>query len=103
MMVTLTKLLEIRMVANKRSESSNKALIRLSEECSPSSISFKSPGESEKKAISEADTKPDAYNNMTANMIAMIAPTVGDVTVTPSNKSVKRHKYESGSKEYGFS
>ena len=101
--VTFTKLLEIRIVANKCSESSSRALIRLSEEVCPSSISLKSPGDREKKAISEADTKPDAYNNITANKIAMIAPMVGAVTVTPSNKSAKRHKYESGSKESGFS
>ena len=61
--VTFTKLLEIRIVANKCSESSSRALIRLSEEVCPSSISLKSPGDREKKAISEADTKPDAYNN----------------------------------------
>ena len=102
-MVTLTKLLEIRIVANKRSESFSRALIRLSEVCFPSSISLKSTGEREKKAICEADTKPEAYNNKTANKIAMIAPMVGAVTVTPSNKSAKRHKYESGSKESGFS
>ena len=59
-MVTFTKLFEIRIVANKRSESSNKAMIRLSDECSSSSISLRSPGEREKNAISEADTKPDA-------------------------------------------
>ena len=51
-MVTLTKLLEIRIVANKRSESFSRALIRLSEVCFPSSISLKSTGEREKKAIS---------------------------------------------------
>ena len=101
-MVTLTKLLEIRIVANKRSESFSRALIRLSEVCFPSSISLKSTGEREKKAISEADTKPED-NNKTANKIAIMAPMVGAVTVTPSNKSAKRHKYESGSKESGFS
>lgn len=99
----IDKLLEIRIVANKRSESFSRALIRLSEVCFPSSISLKSTGEREKKAISEADTKPEAYNNKTANKIAMMAPMVGAVTVTPSNKSAKRHKYESGSKESGFS
>ena len=50
-MVTLTKLLEIRIVANKRSESFSRALIRLSEVCFPSSISLKSTGEREKKAF----------------------------------------------------
>ena len=102
-MVTLTKLLEIRIVANKRSESFSRELICLSKAYFPSYISFKSTSKREKKAISEADTKPDAYNNITANKIATMAPKVGAVTVTPSNKSAKWHKYESGSKESGFS
>ena len=83
--ITLTKLLDIRIVANKRSESASRDL--------------KSLGENEKNAISDADTKPEANNNRTANEIATMAPTEGAVTVTPSNKSAKRHKYESGSKE----
>ena len=91
-MVTLTKLLEIRIVANKRSESFSRALIRLSEVCFPSSISLKSTGEREKKAISEADTKPEAYNNKTEITRYMIAPMVGAVTVTLSTNS--RVKYE---------
>ena len=99
----MTKLLEIRMVANKRSESFSKDLIYLSEEWFSSSISFKSFGANEKKAISEAETKPDANNSNTANTIAMIAPIEGGVTTTPSNKSAKRHKNESGSKESIFS
>ena len=103
MMVTFTKLLDIRIVANNRSESANKSLIRLSEEWSSSSISFKSPGDKEKNAISDADTKPDANNKSIANDMATIAPAEGDITVTPSNNSAKRHKYESGSKEYNFS
>ena len=57
----------------------------------------------EKKAISDADTKPDANNKSIANDMATIAPAEGGITVTPSNNSVKRHKYESGSKEYNFS
>ena len=77
-MVTLTKLLEIRMVANKRSESSNKAVICLSEEWFSSSISLRSLGDKEKKAISEADTKPEAHNNNTARVIAIIAPNEGE-------------------------
>ena len=97
--ITLTKLLEIRMVANKRSESANKSLMYLSEECSSSSTSFKSLGDKEKNAISDADTKPEANNNNTANEIAIMAPMEGAVTVTPSNNSAKRHKNESGSKE----
>ena len=76
-MVTFTKLLDIRIVASKRSESSNKEVIYLSDECSSSSISLRSLGDKEKKAISEADTKPDANNNNTAKDIAIIAPTEG--------------------------
>lgn len=101
-MVTFTKLFEIRMVANNRSESFNKALIRLSERCSSASMEFKSEGESEKKAISDADTKPEAYSRITTKHNATIAPIEGGMTVTPSHKSAKRHKYESGSKEYKF-
>ena len=76
-MVTLTKLLEIRIVANNRSESSNKAIMRLSDECSSSSISLRSFGDKEKNAISDADTKPEANNNNTAKTIAITAPNEG--------------------------
>lgn len=47
-MVTFTKLFVISIVANSRSVSSNKFLIFSSEGCFPSSIEFKSDGESEK-------------------------------------------------------
>lgn len=77
MMVTFTKLLDIRIVASNFSESSNKATIRLSEACSSFSISLRSLGEREKNAISEADTKPEANNNNIAKEIATIAPTEG--------------------------
>ena len=102
-MVTFTKLLEIKIVANKRSESFNKVMMRLSDECSSSSISLRSFGEREKNAISEADTKPDANKSNTARMIATMAPNEGGQTVTPSKSSAKRHKYESGSKECNLS
>lgn len=46
--VTLTKLFEIRMVASKRSESSSKALMRESEGCSFSSTLLRSEGDNEK-------------------------------------------------------
>lgn len=102
-MVTFTKLLDIKIVANKCSESSNSSFIFESEEERSSSISFKSEGESEKKAISEAETKPDAYNKTIANTNATIAPKEGGITVTPLHKSNKRDKYESGSKDLNFS
>ena len=103
MMVTLTKLLEIKIVASKRSESLSRDMMRLSEGCSSSSISLRSFGEREKNAISDADTKPDANNSNTAKTMATMAPNEGVATVTPSKSSAKRHKYESGSKECNFS
>lgn len=107
MIVTFTKLLDINIVANKRSESSSKAVIFASAGCFSCSISFKSDGEREKKAISEAETKPEAYNSKTARINAIIAPTEGEVTVTPLKRFAKKssnwHKYESGSKDLGFS
>ena len=87
--VTLTKLFEIRMVASKRSESSSKALMRESEGCSFSSTLLRSEGDNEKKAISDAETKPEAYNNRIARINAIIAPIEGVTTVTPSHKSCK--------------
>ena len=48
------------MVANNRSESFSNALIFLSERCSSSSMELRSDGESEKEAIYEADTNPEA-------------------------------------------
>ena len=77
MIVTFTKLLEIKMVANSFSESFNKAIIRPSEECSSSYISLRLFGEREKNAISEADTKPEANNSNTAKLIVTIAPKEG--------------------------
>ena len=101
--VTFTKLFDIRIVASKRSESSSNAIILASEGCFSSSISLLSFGDNEKKAISEAETKPEANNNNIAKIKAIIAPMEGVITVTPSNKFAKWHKYESGSKELGFS
>ena len=103
MMVTLTKLLEIRMVARSLSESSSNDKIYLSDECFSSSTSFKSLGDKEKNAISEADTNPETKSKSTANTMATMAPIVGADTVTSLNKSAKWHKNESGSKELNFS
>ena len=77
MMVTFTKLLDIKIVANNRSVSFSKSIMRLSDGCSSSSISLRSVGDKEKNAISEADTKPDANNSNTAKEMATIAPTEG--------------------------
>ena len=55
--VTFTKLFVINIVASRRSLSDNKSLILESDGCLRSAIVFKSAGESEKKAISEAEAK----------------------------------------------
>lgn len=102
-MVTLTKLLDIRMVASKYSESPSNALIRESDGCSSPSILLRSDGDKEKNAISDAETKPEAYNKTAARIIATTAPAVGGVTVTPSHRFCQKDKYESGSKEIKFS
>lgn len=102
-MVTFTKLFDINIVASSLSEWSNRYLIFLSATLFSSSILFKSFGEREKKAISEADMKPDAYNNAPANIIDTIAPKDGAVIVTSLIKSDNPDKNESESKEYCFS
>lgn len=102
-MVTLTKLFDINIVARSFSEWFKRYLIFLSATLFSSSILLKSFGDREKNAISEADMKPDAYNNAPANIIDTTAPKEGVVTVTLENRSVKRDKYESASKESGFS
>ena len=87
-MVTFTKLFVMRTVANKLSELSSKLLIFSSEGCLSSSISLKSEGEREKKAISEAEAKPDANKRTPAEIIARIAANEGGLTVIPLNISV---------------
>lgn len=81
--VTFTKLLVIKIVANNRSVSDNKFVIFLSDGCFPSAIAFKSEGEREKKAISEADANPDTNNSKPANTIATIADIDGVCTDMP--------------------
>ena len=81
--VTFTKLFVIRIVASNRSVSDNKLVIFLSDGCFPSAITFKSEGEREKKAISEADANPETNNNKPANTIATIADTDGVCTDIP--------------------
>ena len=66
-MVTFTKLFVIRIVANKRSLLSSRLLIFSSEGCFLSAIAFRSDGEREKKAISEADAKPETSKSKPAN------------------------------------
>lgn len=98
-MVTLTRLLTIKIVANNRSEFSNKELIFLSEGWFLCSILLKSDGESEKNAISEPETKPETSNNIAASSSAISAIKEGVCTVTPLKTSANWHKYASGSNE----
>lgn len=103
MIVTFTKSLAIKMVANKCSESFNKDLIRLSTIFSCLSTSFKSLGEREKNAISDAETKAEHPKSITANKSATIAPKLGAITVTPLNRDCISDMNESESKEIRFS
>lgn len=91
-MVTFTKLFVIKIVANRRSVLSNKLLIFTSEGCFFSAMAFKSDGESEKNAISEAEAKPETSSNKPANTIAMMAEIEGKCTVTPLKISANWHK-----------
>ncbi|KAA6319655.1 hypothetical protein EZS27_030481, partial [termite gut metagenome] len=84
--------LVINIVANKRSESAKSLLILLSEEWLPSRISFKSTGEREKKAISEAELKPETNNNKQAKTRVIKASKEGGVTDIPLKISAMRHK-----------
>ena len=80
---TFTKLLAIRIVANNRSESAFKAMIFRSDSCFSSSISLMSVGDREKKAISEAEAKPEQRSNNMAQAKATQAPKLGATMVTP--------------------
>ena len=78
MIATFTKLLDIKIVANKRSESFFNSRILLSAACLFSSILPTSVGEREKNAISEAETKPEQPNNNTDKTRAIVAPKSGE-------------------------
>ena len=77
MMVTFTKLFVIKTVASRLSELSRRLLIFKSAGCESSSTSLRSFGDSEKKAISEAEAKPEANKRMAASMMAKIAENEG--------------------------
>lgn len=85
--VTFTKLLVINMVANKLSESPSRQLIFSSEEWVRSSISLRSEGDREKKAISDAEAKPEASKSTPAKIMAAIAENEGGFMVIPLKMS----------------
>lgn len=90
--VTFTKLFVINIVASRRSLSDNKSLILESDGCLRSAIVFKSAGESEKKAISEAEANPDTSKRRPAKTMATMDGTVGACTVIPLKTSANWHK-----------
>jgi len=55
-------------------------------------MAFRSDGEREKKAISEAEAKPDTNNSKPANTMAMIAEIVGLCTDIPLKTFANWHK-----------
>lgn len=77
MMVTLTKLLVIRMVAKVRSESSLSIFILASFALLDASNSAMSVGERLKKAISDPLANAEPTNSIIVRMLAMITPTDG--------------------------
>ena len=91
-MVTFTKLFVINIVANKRSLLSSRLLIFSSEGCFLSAIAFRSDGEREKKAISEADAKPETSKSKPANTMATTAEIEGVCTDIPLKTSANWHK-----------
>ena len=68
----------------------------------PSSISFNSAGEREKKAISDAEAKAEKNNKTAATTMAMMAPVDGCVIVISFNTADSWDKNESESKEFSF-
>ena len=56
------------------------------------SISLRSEGDNEKKAISDAEAKPEASKSTPAKIIATIAEKEGWFTVIPLKMSAKWHK-----------
>ena len=71
----------MRMVASNRSDCSNSRMMMRSDGLSLSAAVLRSEGEREKKAISDADTKPEHASNSAVSAKAMIAPMEGAVTL----------------------
>ena len=78
-MVMLTKLFDMSIVASSFCDLFSSLLMIRSLTLLPSSISLRSVGVSEKKAISEADTKPEQKSSRQANTSATTAPIEGAV------------------------
>jgi len=103
-MVTLTRLLVISTVVSSCSLSDRSVVMRLSESDSLDSILLRSVGESEKKAISDAEAKAETNNSKPASTIATRADVVGGVIVVVLKIfAPKRHKYTSESNNRIFS
>lgn len=99
MIVTLTRLLVISTVVSNCSLSARSEVMRLSESDSLDSILFKSVGDSEKKAISDAEAKAETNNRIPTNTIATKADVVGGVIVVELKIFAPiKYKYTSESK-----
>ena len=84
MIATLTKLFVTRIVASSFSELSVSAHTLLSRRVPLVRTVLSSSGESEKNAVSEAETKPETARRSRAATIPMTDPTVGRLNVTPA-------------------
>ena len=90
MIVTFTKLLVISIVARVRSESTlNIFIFESLIVCSSSSIDI-SLGDSEKKAISDADIIPETYKRKAINIKETYTPNVGEYTSILLNKFINK-------------
>lgn len=89
---TFARLLVIKIVANKRSVSSNNPATRISDSRLLSSTSFKSLCDKEEKAASEAEAKPDTNKKMPAQSKATTADAEGAVTEALPNQSATTAK-----------
>ena len=81
-MATFTRLLTVRIVASRRSESESKTAALRHRGLSSSEICFSSSGEREKNDVSEADTKPERTKRSRAVNMAMTDPAEGALKQT---------------------
>ncbi|BEG98278.1 hypothetical protein BSYN_05430 [Bacteroides sedimenti] len=102
-MATLTNKLVTIIVASNLSDFSSNEDIFLSEEWLRCAITFSSEEESEKKAVSEAETKPETINSNMAINSSNSATKEGVCAVIPLIKLANWHIKASESKDFEFS
>ena len=101
-MATFTRLLQMRIVARRRSLSSRRARMRASTERLRSSISLRSDGLRLKKAISLPETNPEQKRSKRASSRAKTAPLPGDCTTTWEKTSLRYGKKDKRTKTVRF-